>query len=80
MHGLTGLYATSLVIACSLIYNRELACGKGRRLDCCNVIAATRDFGMAIISLGKLYSCCLVASLLPMPHMFSMGDVRVVEL
>jgi hypothetical protein len=54
MHGLTGLYATSLVIACSLIYNRELACSKGRRLDCCNVIAATRDFGMAIISLGKL--------------------------
>jgi hypothetical protein len=43
------------VIACSLIYNMNLACVEGRRLDCCDMIAATRDHDIAIISSGRLY-------------------------
>jgi hypothetical protein len=51
----TRLHATNLVIACSLIYNRNLAYGERIRLDYCNVISATCELGMAIITLGMIY-------------------------
>jgi hypothetical protein len=35
---------------------KDLACGEGTRLDCCNMIATTSDYVMAIITLGRLYS------------------------
>jgi hypothetical protein len=43
----------------------SLACGEGTRLDCCDVILATRELGMTIIKLGRLYfvlSCRLAPS------------------
>jgi hypothetical protein len=45
--GLTGLHAIDWAIVCSLIYNRNLACGEGTRLDCCDMIT--------IITLARLY-------------------------
>jgi hypothetical protein len=55
LSGLTWLHAINRIIACSLICNRNLACGEDTRLDCCDVIATTGDYGMAIITLGRLY-------------------------
>jgi hypothetical protein len=52
---MTGLCTTNWVIACSLNYKRNLACGEGTRLDYCDVISAARELGMAIITLGELY-------------------------
>jgi hypothetical protein len=66
LHGLTGFHATNWVIAYSLICSRKLACGECTRLDCCDMIAPTGDFSKTIISLGRLYLCCLVRLLLPM--------------
>jgi hypothetical protein len=59
---LTRLHAINRVIVCSLICNRNLACGESTRLDCYIMIATTGDYGMAIIMLGRLYfmlSCWL---------------------
>jgi hypothetical protein len=52
---LIGVHATNRLILCSLICNRDLACGEGTRLDCCNVITAASELGMTIITLSKLY-------------------------
>jgi hypothetical protein len=79
LHGLAGFHATNWVIAYSLICSRKLACGECTRLDCYDMIAPTGDFGMAIISLGRLYLCCLVRLLLPMPHPCNTDDVWAVE-
>jgi hypothetical protein len=79
LHGWIVLHTTSRVIACSLIYSSDLPCGKGTRLECCEVIIATGDFDMTILSLGRLYSFCLVGSLLPMLHSCNMGNVWVAE-
>jgi hypothetical protein len=54
LYDFTGLHAINRVIACSFIFNRNLACGEGIGLDYCNVIATTSDYGMAIIKLGRL--------------------------
>jgi hypothetical protein len=54
LYGLTGLHTINQVIACSLIYNINLACGEGIRVDCCDVIATTSDYNMTIITLDKL--------------------------
>jgi hypothetical protein len=51
----TGLHATNRVIACSLIYNRNLACGERTRLDGYDVIFAAGELSMAIIMLDRLY-------------------------
>jgi hypothetical protein len=56
LYCLTGLHATNRVIACSLICNRNLACGKGIRLDCCDVISVAGELGMVIITLDRLFS------------------------
>jgi hypothetical protein len=53
--GLTGLHTTIWVIACTLISNRNLACGDGASLDCYDVMAAVGDYNMTIITLGRLY-------------------------
>jgi hypothetical protein len=55
LYCLTGLHTTNRVIACSLICNRKLACGKSARLDYCDVISAAGELGMTIITLGRLY-------------------------
>jgi hypothetical protein len=49
------MHAINQVIACSLIYNRNLACDEGIKLDCYDVITVTGDHGMIIITMGKLY-------------------------
>jgi hypothetical protein len=54
LYGLTGLHTINRVIACSLIYNMNLACGEGIRVDCCDTIATISDYNMTIIMLGKL--------------------------
>jgi hypothetical protein len=62
LYCLTGLHTTNRVIVCSLIYNRNLACGVGIRLDHCGMISATGQLGMTITTLGRIYfvmSCCL---------------------
>jgi hypothetical protein len=61
LYGLTGMHAINQVIACFLICNKNLACGEGTRLDCCDVITTTGDYGMAIITLGRLL-CRVVLS------------------
>jgi hypothetical protein len=53
--GLTGRHATDWVIKCSIICNRNLVCGEGTRLNCCDVITTTGDYDMAIITLDRLY-------------------------
>jgi hypothetical protein len=53
--GLTGLHTIVWVMACSLISNKNLACGDGAGLNCCDMTAATGDYDMAIITLGRLY-------------------------
>jgi hypothetical protein len=68
LYWLTEQHAIFWVIAHSLIYNRNLACGEGTRLDYCNVISATGDFGMTIIMLGRLFfmlSYCLAPTYAP---------------
>jgi hypothetical protein len=52
---LTGLHAIDWVIACFHICYRNLSYGEGTKLDCCDMVAATGDFGMAIITLGRIY-------------------------
>jgi hypothetical protein len=47
---LIGVHATNRVIACSLIYNRNLACGVGTSLDYCDVISVAGELGMVIIT------------------------------
>jgi hypothetical protein len=62
LSGLTGFHAIDSTKVYFLICNRNLACDKGIRLDCCGVIVATGDFGMVVIMLGRLYfmlSCWL---------------------
>jgi hypothetical protein len=54
LYGVTGLHTINEVIAGSLICNRNLACGEGITLDCCDMIATIGDYGMAIITLGRL--------------------------
>jgi hypothetical protein len=54
LYCLTGFHAIDHVIVFSLICNKNLACNKGTRLDCCDMISATGDFGMSIITLGRL--------------------------
>jgi hypothetical protein len=72
LYYLTRLYATNRVIACSLICNRNLDCGKGTRLYCCDVISVAGKFGMVIITLGKLsflMSCWLApTNVAPIQH------------
>jgi hypothetical protein len=36
-------------------HNRNLVCDEGIRLDYCDVITTTGDYGMTIITLGRLY-------------------------
>jgi hypothetical protein len=52
---LTRVHITNRVIACSLICNRDVACVKGKRLDCCDVSSAAGELGMVIIMMGRLY-------------------------
>jgi hypothetical protein len=59
LYCMTRVHATNQVIVCSLIYNKNLVCGEGVRLDCCDVISATSEPGMAIITLDRL---CVVLS------------------
>jgi hypothetical protein len=62
LYYLTRVHATNRVIACSLICNRNLACGGGARLGCCSISFAAGDPSTTIIMLGKLYfvlSCWL---------------------
>jgi hypothetical protein len=56
LYGLTGLHTTNHVIACSLIYNRNLVYDEGTRPDYCDMISAASD-------LGRLYfmSSCRLA-------------------
>jgi hypothetical protein len=54
LYDFTGLHAINQVIACSFIFNRNLACGEGIGLDSCDVIATTSDYGISIIKLGIL--------------------------
>jgi hypothetical protein len=49
------LHTIGRVIACSFICNRDLACGRGTRLDCCDVNVTPGDYGIAIVTLGRLY-------------------------
>jgi hypothetical protein len=56
LYCLIGFHAIDRAIAHFLICNRNLACGKGTRLNCCEVIASTGDYSMTIIMLGRLYS------------------------
>jgi hypothetical protein len=62
LYGSTGLHAINQVIACSLIYNRNLASGEGTRLDCCDVITTTGDYGLDIITLGRLLLCVVLSA------------------
>jgi hypothetical protein len=72
---LIGVHTTNRVIACSLIYNRNLACGVGTSLDYCDVISVAGELGMVIITHWVGFtSCCLVGSLLPMSHPCRPGD------
>jgi hypothetical protein len=52
---MTKVHSTNRVIACPLIYNRDLACGADTRLDYCDLISTTGEHGMAIIILDRLY-------------------------
>jgi hypothetical protein len=56
LYCLISFHAIDRAIAHFLICNRNLACGKGTRLNYCEVIASTGDYGMTIIMLGRLYS------------------------
>jgi hypothetical protein len=49
LYCLTGVHITIRIIACSLICNRDLACGKDTWLDYCDVVSAARELDMAII-------------------------------
>jgi hypothetical protein len=55
LYCLTKVHTTIRVIACSLICNRDLSYSKGTRIDCCDVISATSELGLAIIMLGGFY-------------------------
>jgi hypothetical protein len=55
LYCLTKVHTTIRVIACSLIYNRDLSYSEGTRIDCCDVISATSELGLAIIMLGGFY-------------------------
>jgi hypothetical protein len=55
LYCLTRVHTTNRVIACSLIYNRNLACDEGKRLDCYDVMSIAGELGMTIITLGILY-------------------------
>jgi hypothetical protein len=74
LYCLTGQHAIIWVIACSLICNKYLAYGEGTRLYYYNIIAATRDHGMAIITLDLLYFM-LSCRLAPTDAPRHMGDV-----
>jgi hypothetical protein len=49
------LHAIDCVIVCLFICNRNLAYDKVTRLDCCDVITTTGDYGMSILTLGRLF-------------------------
>jgi hypothetical protein len=51
----TGQHAINRLIACSIIFNRNIACGKRTRLDCCDMISVTDNLDMAVITLGRLF-------------------------
>jgi hypothetical protein len=55
MSGLTGFHAIDWIMVCFHICNRKLVCGEGTSLDCCDVVVATGYFGVAIITLSRLY-------------------------
>jgi hypothetical protein len=55
LYDLTSFHTIEQAIACFLVCNRYLACGEGTSLKCCNVIFATSDYGMTIITLCRLY-------------------------
>jgi hypothetical protein len=62
LYSLIRLHTTNWVIICSLICNRNLTYNEGIRLDCYNMICATSELGMPIITLDRLFfmlSCCL---------------------
>jgi hypothetical protein len=56
---LTRLHAIDRVIAYFLIYNKNIACNGGTRLDCCDVNVTPSDYDIAIITLDRL---CFVLS------------------
>jgi hypothetical protein len=55
LYCLTGVHVTNRIIPCSFIHNKNLACNEGTRLDYSDVISATGEPGMAIITLSRLY-------------------------
>jgi hypothetical protein len=71
LYCLTRFHAIDRAISCSLICNRNLACGEDTRLDCCDVISIIGDFHMTIIMLSRLYfmlSCQLTPINAPPVH------------
>jgi hypothetical protein len=50
-----GVTVTNWIIVCSLISYRNLACSDVTRLDCCDMISATSELGMTIITLSMFY-------------------------
>jgi hypothetical protein len=73
---LVRLHVINRVIACSYICRKNLSCGEGTRVDCCDMIAANGDNGMAIITPGMLYfvlSCRLTPT--DVPH--CTGDMKL---
>jgi hypothetical protein len=80
LHCLTGVHTTNRVIACSLIYNQNLACDEGTRLDYCDVIFVVGELGMTIITLDKLYfmlSCQLAPTNVTLVQHERRGEVTV---
>jgi hypothetical protein len=49
------LHAINLVIVCSFICTRSLACDEGTRLNYCDVISTAGELAMTIIMMDKLY-------------------------
>jgi hypothetical protein len=55
LYCLTRVHGTNRIIACSLIYNRNIACSGGTRLDSYDMISVASEPGTTIITLGWLY-------------------------
>jgi hypothetical protein len=49
LYCLTRVHATNRVIACSLIYNRNLAYGEGTRLECCDMQHGHHHTGQTLL-------------------------------
>jgi hypothetical protein len=76
--GSTGALPRRVPTVCSLICNRNLACGEGATVDCCNVISVADEFGKTIITSSRLFfmlSCRLApTNVAPVQHRRRTGN------